>query len=212
MNASYRSAPLRNSALLAIALLVAACGPSAASQPGPSAVAPTPPAPSPSPAVAASPTLSTGFAFDAESVVGYYETRAYACSEPQPSALAEGYVFTSCELVDAEGRRHVVGVVTDPNDDLADGFASLTGRTGESILDPAVALESLAGFLGAMLGPERGEALLPWLAGHLGEAFAETTSGDLKVATYIKAADHSTLYVEIASQAYLEAPRPSPSR
>jgi hypothetical protein len=60
-----------------------------------------------------------------------------------------------------------------------------------------------------MLGAERGEALLPWLAAHLGDAYAETTDGDLKVATYIKGDDHSTLYVELALPSYLGAPRPS---
>jgi hypothetical protein len=191
--------------------LVVACSPGPASPSIESPPIPTPrPSPSPSISDLGSPN-ATGFAFDAESVVGYYQTQGYACGSPQPSALAEGYQFTSCQLVDTAGRTRVIGVVTDPNDDLADGFASVRGTATESILDPGTALDPLAGFLGAMLGPSRGESLLPWLAGHLGDAFAETAIDDLQVATYIKGDDHSTLYVEIANQAYLLAPGPSPS-
>jgi hypothetical protein len=193
---------------------LAACGPSPSSTPAGTATTVTsPPSPSSalSPAEVASPSSPTGFAFDAESVVGYYRTQGYACGSPQPSALAEGYQFTSCQLVDTAGRTRVVGVVTDANDELADGFGSVRGTATETILDPSAALDPLAGFLGAMLGQSRGESLLPWLASHLGDSFAETTIGDLHVATYIKGDDHSTLYVELANQAYLLAPRPSPS-
>ena len=192
---------------------LAACSPAVAPSPSApitslsSTAAASPASPNPSPTA----TLATGFAFDAESVVGYYRTQGYACSEPQPSALADGFLFTSCELVGADRRTRVIGVVTDTADELTDGFASVEGHAGESILEPSVAIEPLGGFLGAMLGPERGEALLTWLAGHLGDAYAETTIGDLRVATYIKGQDHSTLYVELALPSYLEAPRPSPS-
>jgi hypothetical protein len=113
--------------------------------------------------------------------------------------------------VDSAGRTRVVGVVTDPSDELADGYASLSGTATEAILDPSAALDPFAAFLGATLGPSRGESLLAWLAGHLGDAFAQTTIDDLRVATYLKGDDHSTIYLEIANQAYLEAPRPSPS-
>ncbi|MBI3750756.1 MAG: hypothetical protein HY263_03735 [Chloroflexi bacterium] len=196
-----------------LVLALAACGPS----PSSTAVATLPATMTPGPSAAppgtgtAIPSSATGFAFDAESVAGYYETRGYACTAPQPSSLATGYQFTSCQLLDANGRTRVVGVVTDPNDDLADGFTSIRGTASETVLDPSVALDPFAAFLGAMLGPTRGEALLTWLAEHIGDSFAETTSGDLHVATYIKGEDHSTIYVEIANQAYLEAPAPSPS-
>ena len=198
-----------------LAALVLACGgvtPTPSPTPPPVAIAPTtssateaPPAASPAP----SPSLPTGFAFDAESVVGYYAGIGYTCAAPAPSALADGYSFTSCELVDGDGRTLAIGVVTDPEDELADGFASVSGAASEPVLEPAAAFEPLAGFLGAMLGDVRGESLLEWLASHHGEDYAETTIGDLQVATYVRGGDHSTLYVELATQAYLDAPAPS---
>jgi hypothetical protein len=101
--------------------------------------------------------------------------------------------------------------VTDPNGDLGDGFASVQGTAGETFLAPVDALPPLAGFLGVMLGDEAGSALLPWLAANLENAYSQTTSGQLSIATYTASADdHSKLYVEIADQAYLDA-SPAPS-
>jgi len=155
-------------------------------------------------------TQAAGFAFDAESIAGYYETLGYSCSEPRPSTEATGYLFRSCTLLDPEGRTRVVGLVTDPADELADAFASVRAKQGESILQPTAALDPLAAFLGATLGGVQGESLLPWLAGHLGDAYTTTSIGDLTVATYTAGPDdHSTLTVEIANAAYLAAPRPS---
>ena len=157
-------------------------------------------------------TAAVGFAFDPESIVGYYLGLGYTCTDPGPSAQAEGYLYRSCRLVDADGRTRIVGLVTDPADDLANAFASIQGKEGESVLDPSVALEPLAAFLGATLGPTQGEALLPWLAGHLGDAYSKTSFADLTIATYTPTADdHSKLSVEIANQAYLNAPGPSTS-
>lgn len=120
---------------------------------------------------------------------------------------AVGFFLRSCETVDDAGRMRVVGVVTDPSGGLANGFASVQGKETETFLAPVDALEPLAGFLGAMLGEDQGSTLLPWLAGHLGDAYAETTIGPIKVATYTQSEqDHSKLYVEVANQAYLDAP------
>ncbi len=202
---------LIGTALVGFAILLAACGPSTSSvSPTPALPSPTPP-PAASLAEAPSPTTGSGFAFDAESVLGYYASKGYTCGQPTASAQAAGFFFTTCQLVDPGGRTLVIGVVTDPDDELADGFASVHGTAGETILDPAAALEPLGGFLGAMLGSTAGEALLPWLASHIGDSYAETTSGALKVATYLKDDDHSTIYVELANDAYLAAPKPSPS-
>lgn len=89
---------------------------------------------------------------------------------------------------------------------MADAFASVQGTAGETILDPVDALEPLAGFLGVMLGEDAGTAALPWLAGHLGDAYSETTSGAIHIATYTASPDdHSRLYVEVANRAYLDA-------
>jgi hypothetical protein len=205
----------RSLALALAVAVMAACGPTATPT---GTTGPTAPETA-STATAAAPTSgsfapepSAGFAFDAESIIGYYETLGYTCSAVQPSAKAVGYSYRSCQLVDTDGRTRVVGIVTDPADDVADAYASVAGAGTETILDPAVAFEPLAAFLGATLGKSQGESLLPWLASHLGDAYVTTTIGELTVATYTPSADdHSKLYVEIANRAYLEAAAPSPS-
>lgn len=215
------AAASRLPAVAALALVIAACGTSitsptpglatAASAPG--TATPTLGVPPPSPAASGTVEPSTtGFAFDAESVLGYYRSIGYTCAEPVPSTEAAGHDFTSCSLVDGDGRTRVIGLVTDPTGALADGFASMRGRSGEAFLEPTIALEPLAGFLGAMLGAERGSALVPWLAGNLGNEYAETSAQDLHVATYTRrAAGQTVLFVEVANDAYLAAPRPSAS-
>jgi len=169
---------------------------------------PTSSASTPSPA----PTAAIGFAFDAESIVGYYQSVGYTCTDPGPSSQAQGYLYRSCRLVDPDGRTRIVGLVTDPADDLGDAFASIQAKEGETVLDPGSALEPFAAFLGATLGPTQGETQLPWLAGHLGDAYSKTSIAGLTIATFTAASDdHSKLTVEIANQAYLDAPAPSAS-
>jgi len=180
---------------------------------GETATAPaTTPAATPLPAGSVAPTAAVGFAFDAESIVGYYESIGYTCTDPGPSTQAAGYLYRSCSLVDADGRTRKVGLVTDASDDLADASASIAGKPGETVLEPTVALEPLAAFLGATLGPSQGEAMLPWLAGHLGDDYAKTTLADLTVATYtVHPGDHSQLAVELANKAFIDAPGPAAS-
>lgn len=164
------------------------------------------------PSASIAPQPSGGFAFDAESILGYYASIGYACSAMQPSTQAAGYSLRTCQLVDKDGRTRVVGIVTDPADDVADAYASVAGTSSEAVLEPTVAFEPLAAFLGATLGSNRGEAMLSWLANHLGDEYVTTTVDDLTLATYTASAeDHSKLFVELANRAYLEAPRPSPS-
>ena len=154
----------------------------------------------------------SGFGFSVEAVIAYYEGQGFTCDQIEPSATATGYFFQECQLLDADGRTLALGFVTDPSGNLADGYASVQGRADEPILDPTDALDHLSGFLGAMLGEARGTSLLEWLAGHLGDAYAETTIDVLTVATYTKSpTDHSWLFLEIADQDYLDAPRPSVS-
>ena len=208
--------------LVAAALLLAACGstavsPSPAATPAPVTASPSPTTPAlPSvsaPPTSASPTPNiTGFAFSAEDITAYYETRGYICTASQPSAIAADHTVRSCEATDDAGRTRVIGLVTDPEGGLANGFASVKGTDTETILAPIDALDPLAGFLGAMLGEEQAATILTWLASHLGDTYAETTSGPIKVATYTASEDdHSTLYVEVANQTYLDAsPAPSP--
>ena len=168
--------------------------------------------PSSEPLASASPTANTtGFAFAAEDVAAYYVTQGYVCSDPKPSTKAAGFAFRSCQKTDPAGRTRLIGLVTDPAGGLANGFASVKGTDTETILAPIDALDPLSGFLGAMLGEDRGSALLTWLASHLGDTYAGTTSGPIQVATYTESADdHSTLYVELANRAYLDA-SPVPS-
>jgi len=160
---------------------------------------------------ASSPTASsvspTGFAFAADDILAYYESVGYACTARKPSAKATGFFVRTCNLVDDAGRTRVIGIVTNPDGGLANSFASVQGKDRGAFLPPIDALEPLAAFLGATLGEDQGSALLPWLAGHLGDAHTETTLGDLKVATYTASeTDPSRLYVEIANQAYLDSP------
>ena len=199
---------------LAVLALLAACAPQAPT-PGATLI----PSPTPAPAITPGPSPSlepsappSSFAFDPESVVLYYQSIGYSCSDPIPSTAAVDHLYRSCQLLDPNGRTRVVGIVTDPADNIADAFTSLTGTAGEKILDPSAALEPFSAFLGAMLGETRGESLLTWLAGNLGEAYVTTTLDDLTIATYTESPnDHSRLYLEIGSQAYLESPTPSNS-
>ena len=201
-----------------LALTLAGCGSTTASPvptlpEGTRAPDTTAAAPSEQPAVQTlTPSAAPGFAFDPESIVGYYQSIGYACTDTLPSTQAVGYTFRTCELVDPAGRTRVVGVVIDPAGDLGDAFASVTGATGEDILEPSATLDPFAAFLGAVLGGPQGESMLPWLAGNLGNSYASTTVGDLTLATYTNSPeDHSELFVEIASRGYLDAPRPSGS-
>jgi hypothetical protein len=204
------------SVVVATSLLLAACGattvsPSAAASPPPTLAASSPTGTSLSePPASATPTANTtGFAFAAEDIAAYYESQGYACSAPQPSSKAAGFTLRSCQETDDAGRTRVIGLVTDTGGGLANAFASVKGKDTEPILAPIDALDPLSGFLGATLGEEPGAALLTWLASHLGDAYAETASGPIKVATYTESAeDHSTLYVEVANQAYLDASPP----
>jgi hypothetical protein len=208
----------RHSSLLGLCVIacVTACSPSPPT-PEPSTEPATPPPTTVLPSSTALPstpaeTAAVGFAFDSESIAGYYETLGYRCSEPRPSTEAAGYQFRSCTFLDPDSRTRTVGLITDPEDELADAFASIEAKEGEAILDPEAALDPLAAFLGATLGGTQGESLLPWLAGHLGDAYTTTSIADLTVATYTASPqDHSTLTVEIANAAYLASPRPSES-
>ncbi|HEY5112874.1 MAG TPA: hypothetical protein VIJ45_02045 [Coriobacteriia bacterium] len=204
------------SLVVAASLLLAACAsptvipsPITSSSPVAPTASPSFASPSPSPLTASpAPSLpTTGFAFAADDVVAYYESQGYQCSAARPSTEAAGFAVRTCETVDEAGRTRGIGLVTDPDGGLANGFASVQGTATETFLAPVDALDPLAGFLGAMLGQDRGAALLEWLAGHLGDAYAETTIGPITVATYTESAeDHSKLYVEVANPAYLDAP------
>jgi hypothetical protein len=173
---------------------------------------PTSPAPTESSTPSPAPT-NEGFPFAASAITGYYESLGYACGDERPSTVVEGFAVQTCTLLDPDGRTRTIGVVTDPDGLVANGFASVKGTADETFLEPTVALEPLSAFLGAMLGETAGTDLVPWLAGHLGDTYAETTSGPITVATYTPTAeDHATLTVEVGNDEYLNAPgAPTPS-
>jgi hypothetical protein len=187
----------------------AATSPSQQPTERPSAAASTIPAASESSLPTPAP---SGFAFSVEAVIGYYESRGFTCDEIQPSATAAGHFYQGCQMEDADGQTLALGFVTDPSGDLADAYASVQAPASEPFLAPTDALDHLSGFLGAMLGEVRGTSLLEWLAGHLGDAYAQTTIDTLAVATYTQSAtDHSRLYLELADRDYINAPAPSPT-
>jgi hypothetical protein len=203
------------SALLEASLLFAACGSSTVAPSSPTGSKPLPSASVASSIVSASASASasawttvgpSGFAFSADEIVAYYQSQGYGCEAQQPSPKAPGYFVRTCTKVDDAGRTRVIGVVTDPRGDLADGFASIQGTASETILAPIDALQPLAGFLGATLGQEDGAGALPWLGNHLGDAYSDTKIGPITLSTYTNSPDdHSKLYVEVANQAYADA-------
>jgi hypothetical protein len=198
------------------AAAIGACTSTPASSSPPPATPPTTVAPGTAPPTVPAPSIlpsaSPGFGFDPESIVGYYKLLGYACTSPRPSVQAAGYVYRVCTLADAAGRTRTVGLVTDPGDNVADASMRVHGAQTEPILDPSIVLEPFAGFLGAVLGDAYGSEVLPWLAAHLGDTDTRIALGELVIATYTPSADdHSMLEVEIANQAYLDAPRPSTS-
>lgn len=200
------------SRLLAVTLLVVGC----AGTPGASNFPATPPgstfsAPSTaSPSVPAATTPgNSGFAFSAGAVLTYYQGLGFVCDPARASTAAAGFSFQSCQRTDEAGRTRVIALSTDRAGQLAEGYAVVWGKADEAVLEPALALEPLAGFLGALFGPQQGAGATTWLAEHLGAAYAQTEFGPLRLATYNGTGDDpSVLYVEAANQAYLAAPAP----
>ena len=197
--------------LVVLALVAAGCA-AANESPTLTGVAPAPTSglTSPLPTEATSPSpapTNEGFPFAADAITGYYETLGYACGDERPSSIADGFRVRTCTLVDPDGRTRTIGVATDAAGLVANGFASISGAPDEAFLEPTIALEPLSAFLGAMLGAEPGAELVPWLAGHLGDTYTQTSAGPITVATYTpNADDHSTLTVEVGNDAYLNAP------
>jgi hypothetical protein len=216
-SATVSNSPSRAAALLLALLIVLVSACTAAASPSqqptarPSLAASAAPSASQSESSLPTPAPS-GFAFSVGAVIGYYESRGFICDEIQPSATAAGHFYQGCQMQDADGQTLAVGFVTNPSGDLADAYASVQAPPNEPILEPTDALDHLSGFLGAMLGEVRGTSLLEWLAGHLGDEYAQSTIDTLVVATYTQSAtDHSRLYLELADQDYINAPAPSAS-
>jgi hypothetical protein len=206
-----------------VVLLVAACGSAATPSvaPGTSTVPaqapPTRPTPTRSPGTPApllsgapEPTVAPPFAFSADSVIEFYQgEQGVTCQAPVPSTKARGWSVRTCQWQDAAGRQVAIGVITDPAGQLGNGFASVTALESEDLLKPTDALDNLSGFLGAMIGEGPATGLLSWLAGHLGNEYAETSFGGGRIATYTESADDPTrIYLEVAGPTYLAAPTP----
>jgi hypothetical protein len=197
--------------VLATAVLVAACG-STGPAPGVSTADPSgasagalPSDSPPAPSVVRS-AKTTDFPFAAEDIATYYQGRGYTCAAAQPDSEAAAFTVRRCQHADDAGRMRIVALVTDANGDLAAAVASVKAMPGEAVLAPIDALDPLAGFLGATLGETQGSALLTWLASHLGDSHATTMTGPITVTTHTESeGDHATLYVEIATGAYLQA-------
>jgi hypothetical protein len=142
--ASVRSATIP----LAVALILGACSAAATSrEPSQAPSSASAAASEPSPSESSLPTPApSSFGFSDEGVIGYYESRGFVCDELQPSATAAGYFYQGCQMEDSNGRTLAIGLVTDPSGDLADGYASVQGAAGETILEPIDALDHLSGF------------------------------------------------------------------
>jgi hypothetical protein len=196
-----------------VAVVVAALAILAACSPSPSTSGGLAPAPGSAAGTSIPPASidpATGFAFAADDIAAYYQGQGYTCNAVEPSTTAAGFFFRSCEKVDAAGRVLVIGLVTDPQGRIAEGFATVTGTQSEPVLEPEVALPALAGFLGATLGEDEGGRAADWLTDHLGGVYEQTTLGAVTLATYNGDNDNpQVLAVELANQAYLNAPTPS---
>lgn len=137
-------------------------------------------------------------------MVAYYVGQGYTCGGWRTSAVVAGLSERDCALVDDSGRQRAIRFVIDAAGALTSGRAAVSAAGTEQSLAPIDALEPLAGFLGAMLGDERGAAALPWLATHLGDEYADTEAGALRIATYSRTDEGTAwLCVEAAHPDYL---------
>jgi hypothetical protein len=152
---------------------------------------------------------SSSFPFSADAVAGFYETQGLACAAAIPSTIAAGWQVRTCAGTDSNGRPITVGLMADDAGSLGAGFASVTALPAEEFLESTDALDHTSGFLGAMLGENVATDQLPWLAGHLGDEYAETSVDDVTIATYTESPDDPTrIYVEVAGPEYLAAEPP----
>ena len=210
---------------LAGAMLLAGCGGAAVTPtPVPTAAptaspAPTPiPTPTPTPTPTATPTATPapsaaatgGFAFPAEQVLSYYVSIGFTCEDPTPSTQAAGYSVFRC-LGDDKATKltTIIALVVDLDGVTGDAFAGVLATDGKTSPTPEQAINGLAFFLGVMLGETDGAEAGTWLTQHLGEKMAQTTIGDIIVATFPGDAETGLgYYVEVANQAFASAPTP----
>jgi len=206
---------------LAGAILLAGCGGVAVTPtPVPTAAPAASPAPTPTPAPkpTAKPTATPapsaaatgGFAFPAEDVLAYYKSIDFKCEDPTASTQAQGYTVFRC-LGDDKATKltTIIALVVDPDGVTGDAFAGVLATDGQTSPTPEQAITGLVFFLGAMLGETDGAEAGTWLTQHLGEEMAQTTIGDIIVATFPGDAETGLgYYVEVANQAFASAPTP----
>jgi hypothetical protein len=157
--------------------------------------------------VPASPSGDLGaFAFTADDITNYYTgtDQNLVCAAPKNDTRV-GYSLTVCDKTVGTLRYGIAVVTADVDGSLADGFAFVTDTTKKAVA-PTTAAKHLAGFLGALLGPDNGVAPAQWMATNLGAEYKEEAVGSATVATFNGTNnDPSSLYVEVASARYLAA-------
>jgi len=165
---------------------------------------------SPSEAPASAPADLGGFGYPPGDVLDYYVGQGFVCEDPKPSSQAAGYTQVRC-LKAGEGNAPtaIIALVVSDEGVTGDAFAGYVTPAGTKGPEAKAAYEHLAGFLGAMLGTDAGTEAATWLAQNLGKENAQTRVGEIVVGTYPEDdAGGVGSYVELANQAFMDAPVP----
>jgi hypothetical protein len=156
------------------------------------------------------PSANGGFAFKASDVMDYYKSVGFTCADPTASTQAKGYQVYRCTTTDsAKQLTTIVGIVVDPSGVTGDAFAGVLDANGKTMPSNTDASTPLLKFMGAMLGETAGTQAGIWLVSHMGEKQAQSTVGDMVVATYTENdANGVGIYGEVANKAFMDAPVP----
>jgi hypothetical protein len=181
----------------------------AASSAAPASVDPSQDVPSSVPG-SIDPTANGGFAFKASDVMDYYKSVGFTCADPTASTQAKGYQVHRCTSTDsAKQLTTIVGIVVDATGMTGDAFAGVLDANSKDMPANADASTPLLTFMGAMLGETAGTQAGIWLASHMGEKQAQTTVGDMVVATYTENdANGVGVFGEVANKTFMDAPVP----
>lgn len=229
----FRSTARRAGAVLVFAgaFAIAGCGASGSGTAAPSAQTPTP---QPAPTEATTPTATTapieattpaptdapasattgdlgGFAFPASDVLDYYTSaeQGFVCEDPQPSDVAAGHTKVRCLKTEDSGAVAIVSLVVDANGTTADAFGGYITAAGTEGPDPKAAAMHLGGFVAAMLGTDIGADAATWVATNLDAVDLVKKFGGITAIIYQENDEGGVgHYVEVANDAYLNAPAP----
>jgi len=165
---------------------------------------------SPSDAPASAPADLGGFGYAPGDVLDYYVGEGFVCEDPKPSTQAAGYTQVRClKAGEGDAPTAIVSLVVSDKGVTGDAFAGYVTPAGTKGPETKAAYEHLAGFLGAMLGTDAGTEAATWLAQNLGKEQAQTRVGEILVGTYPEDdAGGVGSYVELANQAFMDAPVP----